>query len=74
MRWPRSLVRAVASGELDGTTLEVADMEANRLYFSRAGASRGQSAFPQMRAVGLVESGIHSIFGSASRTLAPGRS
>ena len=48
---------------LDGTTLEVADTEANRLYFGRPGASRGQSAFPQMRAVGLVESGTHSIFG-----------
>jgi hypothetical protein len=48
---------------LDGTTLEVADTEANRLYFGRPGASRGQSAFPQLRAVGLVESGTHSIFG-----------
>jgi Insertion element 4 transposase N-terminal/Transposase DDE domain len=49
---------------LDGTTLEVADTEANRLYFGRPGASRGQSAFPQLRAVGLVESGTHSIFGA----------
>ncbi len=47
---------------LDGTTLEVADTEANGLYFGRPGASRGQSAFPQLRAVGLVESGTHSIF------------
>jgi Transposase DDE domain len=29
----------------------------------RPGASRGQSAFPQLRAVGLVESGTHGIFG-----------
>jgi Insertion element 4 transposase N-terminal/Transposase DDE domain len=49
---------------LDGTTLEVADTEANRLYFGRPGASRGHSAFPQLRAVGLVESGTHSIFGA----------
>ncbi|MBV8414629.1 MAG: IS4 family transposase [Verrucomicrobia bacterium] len=49
---------------LDGTTLEVADTEANRLYFGRPGASRGRSAFPQLRAVGLVESGTHSIFGA----------
>jgi hypothetical protein len=49
---------------LDGTTLEVADTEANRRYFGRPGAARGQSAFPQLRAVGLVESGTHSIFGA----------
>jgi hypothetical protein len=48
---------------LDASTLKVADTEANRLYFGRPGASRGQSALQQLRVVGLVESGTRSIFG-----------
>jgi hypothetical protein len=50
---------------LDGSTLDVADTEANARTFGRPGASRGKSAFPQIRFVSLVENGTHVLFGSA---------
>ena len=40
---------------LDGSCLDVADTEANRAEFGMPGASRGESAFPQLRFVALVE-------------------
>src|SRR5215207_4992466 len=40
---------------LDGSCLDVADTEANRTAFGRPGAGRGESAFPQVRFVALVE-------------------
>ncbi len=49
---------------LDGTCLDVADTEANRAEFSVPGASRGASAFPQLRFVALVENGTHVLFGA----------
>ena len=49
---------------LDGSTLDVADEKANEDAFGRPGASRGGSAFPQIRFVSLVESGTHVLFGS----------
>src|SRR3712207_6172224 len=49
---------------LDGTCLDVADTEANRAAFGRPGASRGESAFPQLRLVALVENGTHVLFGA----------
>jgi hypothetical protein len=49
---------------VDGSTLEVADESANSKAFGRAGASRGQSAFPQLRFVSLVENGTHVLFGT----------
>jgi hypothetical protein len=49
---------------LDGSTLEVADEKANKEAFGRPGASRGRSAFPQIRFVSLVENGTHVLFGS----------
>jgi len=48
---------------LDGSTLEVADTEANEKAFGRPGASRGTAAYPLMRLVGLVENGPHVLFG-----------
>ena len=39
---------------LDGTCLDVADTEENRAGFGLPGASRGESAFPQLRLVALV--------------------
>src|ERR687890_441680 len=42
---------------LDGTCLDVADTEENRAEFGLPGASRGESAFPQVRLVALVENG-----------------
>jgi hypothetical protein len=49
---------------LDGTCLDVADTEANRAEFGAPGASRGESAFPQLRLVALVENGTHVLFGA----------
>jgi len=50
---------------LDGSTLAVRDTRANREAFGKPGASRGQSAFPQVRFVSLVETGTHVLFGTA---------
>jgi hypothetical protein len=44
---------------LDGSTLDVADTPANEAAFGRPGASRGSSAYPQLRFVSLVENGTH---------------
>ncbi len=49
---------------LDGTCLDVADTEENRAAFGLPGASRGESAFPQLRLVALVENGTHVLFGA----------
>src|SRR5215212_4882401 len=49
---------------LDGSCLDVADTEANRACFGCPGASRGESAFPQLRFVALVENGTHVLFGA----------
>ena len=51
----------------DGTCLDVADTEANDEAFGRPGSSRreGGGAFPQLRLVGLAESGTHAITGAA---------
>jgi Insertion element 4 transposase N-terminal/Transposase DDE domain len=49
---------------LDGSTLDVADEKANEDAFTRPGASRGSSAYPQIRFVSLVENGTHVLFGS----------
>jgi hypothetical protein len=47
---------------LDGSTLEVADERENAQAFGRPSASRGASAYPQIRFVSLVESGTHVLF------------
>jgi hypothetical protein len=49
---------------LDGSTLDVADETVNDAAFGRPGSSRGESAFPQIRFVSLVENGTHVLFGS----------
>ena len=49
---------------IDGSTLDVADTKENELAFGRPKASRGQSSFPQIRIVSLVENGTHVLFGS----------
>ena len=49
---------------LDGSTMDVADEQANDAAFGRPGASRGSSAYPQLRFVSLVESGTHVLFGT----------
>jgi hypothetical protein len=49
---------------LDGSCLDVADTNENRAAFGRPQASRGESAFPQIRFVALVENGTHVLFGA----------
>lgn len=49
---------------LDGSTLDVADEAANSKEFGRPGASRGASAYPQLRFVALAEIGTHVLFGA----------
>jgi hypothetical protein len=46
----------------DGSGLDVADTEATRAAFGAPGASRGESAFPQLRLVARVENGTHVLF------------
>jgi hypothetical protein len=52
---------------LDGTCLDVADTPQNDAAFGRPGSGRGQGvgAFPQLRLVGLCESGTHAIVDAA---------
>lgn len=49
---------------LDGSTMDVADEEVNARAFGRPTPSRGQSAFPQLRFVSMVENGTHVLFGT----------
>jgi hypothetical protein len=39
----------------------VADEAVNAKFFGYPGASRGESAFPQARVLGLVECGTHAV-------------
>jgi hypothetical protein len=50
---------------LDGSCLDVADPGENRAAFGRPGASRGASAFPQLRFVALVENGTRVLFSTS---------
>jgi hypothetical protein len=47
---------------LDGSTLDVADTPENEEALGRPGASRGASAFPKLRFVGLLENGTHVLW------------
>ena len=49
---------------LDGSTLDIPDDPANESVFGRPSAARGESAFPQLRFVSLVENGTHVLFGT----------
>jgi hypothetical protein len=57
---------------LDGSTLDVADEKDNAAVFGRPGASRGKSAYPQIRFVSLVENGTHVLFGTRMAEYATG--
>ena len=57
---------------LDGSCLDVADTEENCTAFGRPEASRGESAFPQLRFVTLVENGTHVLFGARLGSFAEG--
>ena len=49
---------------VDGSTLDIADEKRNEETYGRPGASRGSSAYPQVRLVSLVEGGTHVLFGT----------
>lgn len=58
---------------IDGTTIDVADSQANAAEFGRAGTGRGDgSAFPQLRIVALGECGTHAIIAAAMDSYAIG--
>lgn len=60
---------------LDGTTLDLSDTQANEEFFGRPASSRGANAtgaFPQLRLLGLVETGTHVVFGAAIGPYADG--
>src|SRR5690349_17125614 len=57
---------------LDGSCLDVADTGDNCAAFGRPEASRGESAFPQVRFVALVENGTHVLFGARLGSFAEG--
>jgi hypothetical protein len=47
---------------LDGSTLDVADTAENEEAFGRPATSRGASAYPKLRFVGLLENGTHVLW------------
>src|SRR4051794_3134755 len=57
---------------LDGSCLDVADTAGNGASCGYPGASRGESAFPQLRFVALVENGTHVLFGAQMGRYADG--
>jgi hypothetical protein len=57
---------------VDGSTMDVADEQANDEAFGRPGASRGSSAYPQFPFVSLVENGTHVLFGTRMGPYATG--
>jgi len=48
---------------LDGSTLDVADTVENEQAFGKTESGRGQSAFPKLRFVALLENGTHVLWG-----------
>lgn len=62
---PGAWYRAWRVMAVDGSGMDVADEAANAEYFGYPSASRGQSAFPQARLLGLVECGTHAIVAAA---------
>ncbi len=60
---PSAFYRGLRLVSLDGSTLEVADEVANREAFGVPGTNQGRTGYPQLRFVGLLESGTHVMFG-----------
>ncbi|MGH8112716.1 MAG: IS4 family transposase, partial [Rhodanobacteraceae bacterium] len=58
---PGAWYRGLRVMALDGSCMDVADEAVNARYFGYPGASRGESAFPQVRVLGLVECGTHVV-------------
>ena len=55
---------------VDGSVFDVADEKANAEHFGYHTTARGQSAFPQLRLLGLVECGTHAV---VAATMGPQR-
>ena len=62
---PGSWYRGLRVMAVDGSSMDVADEAANAAFFGYPSASRGQSAFPQARLLGLVECGTHVVVAAA---------
>ena len=62
---PGAWYRGLRVMAVDGSCMEVADEAANAEFFGYPAASRGQSAFPQARVLGLVECGTHAVVAAA---------
>lgn len=58
---PGAWYRGLRVMAVDGSCLDVADERANAEFFGYPTATRGQSAFPQVRVLGLAECGTHAI-------------
>jgi hypothetical protein len=56
---PGSFYHGMRLMGIDGTVLDVPDTPANEARFGRSSGGRGDSAFPQVRKVSLVELGTH---------------
>lgn len=65
---PGAWYRGLRVMALDGSCMDVADEHANAKFFGYPSASRGQTAFPQARVLGLVECGTHVV---AAAQIAP---
>jgi len=50
---------------VDGSVFDVADEKANAEFFGYHTAARGETAFPQLRLLGLVECGTHAVAAAA---------
>jgi hypothetical protein len=53
---PGAFYRGLRLVSIGGSTLDVADTKANLAHFGRQESCRGQSAFPQLRFVALLDS------------------
>ena len=64
---PGAFFRTWRLMSIDGSCLDLADTPENDKAFGRPGSGRGQGvgAFPQLRIVGLAETGTHALVGAA---------
>lgn len=69
---PGAFLHGLRLMAIDGTTEEVADTPANAAVFGRHQSGRGESAYPQLRCVYLVECGTHAIVDAGFWPLATG--
>jgi len=61
---PGVMYRGLRVMAIDGSTLDVADEKANAQHYGYPGASRGSSAWPQLRFAALAESATHVMVGA----------